>query len=140
MLGLITLVDDATNSGIAEEFLDTSKLKIAPRYEGYGRYFRIGGVVAWFGFILDGWAQHGDTPLWLLFSYDKHEQLQEAGLVDTEVVKWRTKDGRYCIPIALPTAVDYDTVLDSVVDSLKRIAERLKSTGSGASGDEEREE
>lgn len=37
VLGLITLVDDATNSGIAEKFLDTSGLKKAPRYEGYGR-------------------------------------------------------------------------------------------------------
>ena len=125
MLGLITLVDDATNSGIAENFLDTSKLKTAPRYEGYGRNIRIGGVVAWFGFILDGWAQHGDTPLWLLFSYDEYEQLQEAGLADAKVVKWRTKDGKYCIPIALPAEVDYDEVLDSVVTSLEEIAGQL---------------
>ena len=137
MLGLRTLVDDATNSGISEEFLDTSRLKITPRYEGYGRYIRIGGVVAWFGVILDGWAQHGDTPLWLLFTYSEHERLQEAGLADTRVVKWRTKDGRYCIPIALPTEVDYDEVLDSVVASLKSIAERLKSTGPGTLEDEE---
>ena len=140
MLGLITLVNDATNSGIAEKFLDISKLKISPRYEGYGRHIRIGDVDAWFGFILDGWAEHGNTPLWLLFSYNEYERLREAGLAETQVVKWRTKDGRYCIPIPLPTGVEYDTVLDSVVASLKSIAERFESSDPGTPEGEEREE
>ena len=140
VMGLITLIDDVVSSGIADNFLDTFRLKTAPRYEGYGRNIRIGGVVAWFGFILDGWAQHGSTPLWLLFTYSEYEQLQKSGLADTRVVKWRTKDGKFCIPIALPTGVEYDAVLDSVVASLKHIAERLKSTGADMLEDEEREE
>ena len=125
VMGLITLIDDVVNSGNADNFLDTFKLKKTPRYEGYGRNIRIGDVVAWFGFILDGWAQHGNTPLWLLFAYSEYEQLQESGLADTKVVKWRTKDGKYCIPIPLPTGLEYDAVLDSVVASLKEIADQL---------------
>ena len=61
-------------------------------------------------------------------------------MAETQVVKWRTKDGRYCIPIPLPTGVEYDTVLDSVVASLKSIAERFESSDPGTPEGEEREE
>ena len=125
MLGLIRLVDDATNRGITNGFLNTDKLKKVPRYEGYGRFIRLGNVQAWFGIECAGWARHHNTPLWLLFKHDKHDQLKQAGLADRMVdFKWR-----FFIPIELPTAVDYDAVLDSVVDSLKSIAEKLDSFG-----------
>ena len=78
---------------------------------------------------MDGWAVHGTTPLWLLFTEDKHKQLQDARLTDMKVVRWRTGDWRYCIPIELPTGVEYDAALDSVVASLKRIAEQLMDSG-----------
>ena len=129
MMGLIKLVDSATDRGCSIGFLDISGKLKSPRYEGYGRHLKIGGVDAWFGFITDGWAVHGTTPLWLLFTGDKHRRLQESGLADTKVVKWRTGDGRYCIPIELPTGVDYDAVLDSVVASLKSIADQLTVSG-----------
>jgi len=128
LLGLITLIDEATDRGCAVGFLDTrGKLK-SPRYEGYGRYLKIGGVDAWFGFILDGWAVHGSTPLWLLFTSDKYKQLNDARLTDSKVVKWRTGDSRHCIPVELPTGVEYDAVLDSVVASLKSIADQLEAS------------
>ncbi len=139
VLGLIPLVDDTINSGVADKFLETTG-RIALRYEGYGRHIQIVGVKAWFGFILDGWAQHGTTPLWLLFTYDEYERLQEAGLAETQVVKWRTKDGRYCIPIEFPTGVEYDATLDSVVASLKGIAEQLSSTAPSQSVEPEQEQ
>ncbi len=125
MLSLITLVDDATNRGVNYGFLSTDRLKKAPRYEGYGRFIRLGGVQAWFGIECAGWARHYNTPLWLLFKHDKHEQLKQAGLTDKMVdFKWR-----FFFPIELPTAVTYDIVLDSVVDSLKSIAEELDPSG-----------
>ena len=139
VLSLIPLVDDTVNSGKADGFLDNSRTSINLRWEGYGRRIQIGGVSAWFGFILDAWAEHGSTPLWLLFSYGDYERLQEAGLAETHVVKWKTSDGRFCIPIKLPTEVDYDEVLDSVVASLKQIAGRLNSTDFDILEDEERE-
>ena len=37
-------------------------------------------------------------------------------------------EGRYCIPVELPTGLEYDAVLDSVVDSLKCIADQLKNS------------
>ena len=129
VLSLIPLVDDAVNSGKADGFLENSRTSINLRWEGYGRRIQISGVNAWFGFILDAWAEHGSTPLWLLFSYGDYERLQEAGLAETHVVKWKTSDGRFCIPIALPTEVDYDEVLDAVVASLKHIADQLEDPG-----------
>lgn len=126
MLSLIALVDDATDRFCDAGLPDTSKLFKAPRYEGYGQYIRIGGVKAWFGYIFDGWAQHENTPLWLLFESNTLEYLEKTGLADTRVVQWRTKDWRYCIPIVLPTRVERETALDSVVASLKSIADQLK--------------
>ncbi len=128
VLGLITLIDEATDRGCVDGFLDIGGMMKSPRYEGYGRHMRIGSVAAWFGFVMDGWAVHGTTPLWLLFTEDKHKELQEAGLADAKVVKWRTGDRRYCIPVELPTGVEYDAVLDSVVDSLKSIADQLTAS------------
>ena len=124
MLNLITLVDDATNRGCAVGFLDISGMNKAPRYEGYGRYLKIGGVETWFGIECAGWARHHDTPLWLLFKHDKHAQLRQAGLADRMVdFRWR-----FFVPIALPTGVEYDVVVDSVVTSLERIAEQLMAS------------
>ena len=37
-------------------------------------------------------------------------------------------EGRYCIPVALPTGVEYDVVLDSVVASLRSIADQLMAS------------
>ena len=134
VLGLITLIDEATDRGCVDGFLDIGGMMKSPRYEGYGRHMRIGGVAAWFGFVMDGWAVHGTTPLWLLFTEDKHKELQEAGLADTKVVKWRTGDRRYCIPIELLTGVEYDAVLDSVVASLKSIADQLAAQAPNTQG------
>ena len=124
MLNLITLVDDATSRGCGKDagFLNIDGLKKSPRYEGYGRHIRISGVEAWFGYIFDGWARHGRTPLWLLFKYDEHEKLKQAGLTDRAVdFGWRL-----CMPIDFPTGEEYGDLLDSVVASLKSIADQLK--------------
>ena len=135
MLNLITLVDDATNRGCSKDagFLNIDGLKKSPRYEGYGRHIRIGGVEAWFGYIFDGWARHGRTPLWLLFNYDKHEELKQAGLTDKAVdFSWRL-----CLPIEFPTGEEYSDLLDSVVASLRNIAEQLDPPGPGTPEGEE---
>ncbi|MCY4412228.1 MAG: hypothetical protein OXC27_17370 [Caldilineaceae bacterium] len=128
MLSLIAFVDDSTDRGCDVGFLDIRGNDRQPRYEGYGRHMEIGGVAAWFGYIFDGWAQHENTPLWLLFKPDTLEHLQKAGLAETRVVQWRTKDWRYCIPIALPTRVERENALDSVVASLREIAEQLMAS------------
>ena len=131
MLGVAQLVDVAAHRATSRAVTDTRKwastdgLKkiIQPRRTGYGRFIRIGGVKTWFGIHFGGWARHGDTPLWLSFDY--HEQRKLANLTD-EVFEI---DWKYCIPIALPATVENDAALDSVVASLKRIAEQLDPPG-----------
>ena len=131
MLGLAQLVDDAARRAINQEEEDkkrwasTDRLRkiIQPRRTGYGRFIRIGGVKTWFGIHFGGWARHGDTPLWLSFDY--HEKPKLANLTDDVFeIDWK-----YCIPIALPAEAENEAALDSVVASLKRIAEQLDPPG-----------
>ena len=69
--GLRRLINDATRCGKTEGFLFTQNLKVTPRPHGYGRYVHIGSKTkglagAWLG-VHDGlWAQHRETPLWLV--------------------------------------------------------------------------
>ena len=76
MLSLIALIDDATQRGCEAGFLNIKGKDKSPRYEGYGRHLKIGNVDAWLGYIFDGWALHGITPLWLLFEHDSYELLR----------------------------------------------------------------
>ena len=85
---------------------------------GYGRYIRIGGVDTWFGIHFSGWAEHCDTPLWLSYWRGYHEQLKQTELT-TKMIEI---DDRFCIPIPLPTADQYNAVLNSVVSSLESVA------------------
>ena len=122
MLGLPRLVDDATNRLKKDGLVSTKGLKVTPWKTGYGRFISLGGVALWFGIHIEGWARYSDTPLWLSIN-PKYagEKLAQANLLDMTVeLGWRRG-----LPIALPTGVEYDAVLDSVVASLKRIAERF---------------
>ena len=71
MLNLRQLVDEATVRAREGGFVDTYRLTVTPRPDGYGRYLRIGierraGV--WLGISFTFWAKHRETPLWLDFS------------------------------------------------------------------------
>ncbi|MDE0197236.1 MAG: hypothetical protein OXK78_03520 [Caldilineaceae bacterium] len=152
MLGMRRLVNDAANRATnqAKEDnkkwanIDGLKLIIQARRTGYGRFIRIGGIKMWFGIHLGGWARHSNTPLWLTLDYPDQQKL------DASVVTYKI-DGKYCIPIGLPATLDcdelldslntsptdvrsseihndYDAVLDSVVASLKSIANQLKGS------------
>ena len=125
MLDVAELIDDATYHAKEGGWVDTEGLRAVSKETGYGRFIRIGGVETWFGIHLGGWAQHYDTPLWLSYWKGYHEQLEQAGLTTKQVVI----DDRLCIPIPLPTAGQYNAVLNSVVDRLKEIAERLMVSG-----------
>ena len=126
MLGLPQLVDDATNRLRSAGVVSLGRLRITPLRKGYGRYIRLGGIVTWFGIHFPAWARHSDTPLWLSFYDGLPERLRQAGQADRTI----KIEGKYCIPIEFPTGVEYDTVLDSVVDSLKSIVEQLDPPGS----------
>ena len=114
MLNIARFVDAATIRAKGDGWIGLEGMIVKPQKTGYGRFIRIGGVKAWFGIHIGGWARYSDTPLWLRFDYHERERL--ASLTnDVFEIDWR-----YYIPIALPSTLDDEAVLDSVVDSPKK--------------------
>ena len=106
VLNLIDLVNDATDRALATDWADASRLRVTPQWFGYGRYFRLGDVIVWFGVHFQHWGETGQTPLWL--------QPQEGDYL------WH--------PIDLPTGVEYPDILDHVVNQLDITAQYLKES------------
>ena len=104
VLNLNRLVDDATDRAIKTDWAEAGG-RATPQRFGYGRYFRFGGVSVWFGVHFVHWAETGQTPLWL--------QPQQGDYL------WH--------PIDLPTGVEYDNVIDRVVEQLHLTGQLLKS-------------
>ncbi len=124
MRDLRRLVDDATARGKREGFLDATGLRVTPQAPGYGTYLRIGtsqcaGV--WLGVHSDHWADHRETPVWLVV-YPWRDTLSR------EQVRERTgrmAAGTSAIPIWLRTGVEYAEVLDHVVEQLREISDLI---------------
>ena len=120
--GLRRLVDDSISCGRSAGFLKPKSVA-AGGGGGYGRRIQLGGVAAWLGIEVFSWAQYCNTPLWLRFGRDKHSQLKQARLTNEMFDPGTGWDFR--IPIELPAGVDYDEILTSVVNRLKKIAGQL---------------
>lgn len=115
MLDMQRLVTDATARGRQGGFVTIKGLNVRPQIYGYGRYLGLGkdGVwaEAWFGVHYELWAQQEETPLWLHFT---------GGASTAE-----EKLGKRNYGFTLPVSVEYDTVLDSVVEELSSVAVAL---------------
>ena len=92
MLNLTGLVNDATERIIANGWADVSRSRVASRWHGYGRNFRIHDLMLWLGIDFELWVLHGQTPLWLQIT-----------------------DGKDFEPIHIPTNAERFEVLESVV-------------------------
>ena len=111
------LVADATERGRQDGFVNTEGRAVAPQAYGYGRFLRLGKndawvAAAWFGVHYRLWTRQKETPLWLQFSSRS-----------ATLTKERLGDQNY--GFTLPTGVEYDAVLDSVVKELKNVADTL---------------
>ena len=120
MIGLRRLIDDATARAHRRGFVSTTRLKVVPQVYGYGRFFRLGKgcgewlTKPWFGIHHGLWVSKQETPLWLAF-HGEHGRLAQKKLGD-----------RY-YGFTLPTGVEYEEVLDSVVDQLREVGDTLGS-------------
>ena len=102
------------------------------RYIGIGEYLghgdRTGSV--WFGISFKHWARHRKTPLWLLLMYDSPREvpptLKELERTDPPELIYENAQAMW-ISIDLPTDVEYDEVLDAVVERLRYVAELIGS-------------
>ena len=119
MLGLRTLIDEATRRGRRARWISTSGLAVTAQQTGYGRYITLFGAGAWFGYRFELWAQRSETPLWLDF--------RNYGDVKLPEIRRRLNlaSGDRFVPIHLPIGVEYDAVLDAVVEKLKSIGQKI---------------
>ena len=106
MLNLVQLIDDATQRATAKGWADTTGLRITPQWYGYGRYLRLRGIEAWFGINFQYWASNGSSPLWIR----------------------NYSDGLWYW-VHLPTGMEYQEVLDYVVDQLDHFTEIVAGQG-----------
>ena len=117
------LIDEATERGIEQGWVDRKGLRATPRSYGYGRYIRLLGAVVWFGVNLERFEETANSPLWVNSQYSFQPIATElAGKLDLQDSYW--------VPIVLKRGVEYPAMLDGVVDSLKRIADVIYETRS----------
>lgn len=115
------LVDDATDRGREAGWLTRVSVRTPWRY-GYRRRFTLFGARAWFQVDFGSWAQRGETPLWLRFTQTSAKG--EVGLPAIRRALQLPSDARH-VPIHLPVGVEYDAVLDDVVDQLECIGRTI---------------
>ena len=127
------LVDDATERAVAQGYADISGQRVTPMPNGYGRYLLLRGGGAWFGIDSDLWSSYLETPLWLRFSDWGERNRTPWTKTRTALLRLMREDppecfenaGEMLVPIALRTGVEYDAVLDAVVERLREIADLI---------------
>ena len=132
MLQINQLVDDAVERARTTAWLSVENMRSTPQRDGHLRYFRLGGVLMWLAVNFVYWSRYRETPLWLGF---QNGALGENwGLPDNiyqrlAPLRKETPPGyveaEKSIPVMLPTGVEYEAVLSSVVKRLEYVAKLL---------------
>ncbi len=126
------LIDDATERVRELGWVSTERLARTPWQQGYGRYIQLAGVYAKFDINFDYWAERGDTPLWLWLynTNDLDEEAIGSRLATYAVEKTGSElSDDWVLPVILPTGVEYETVLGTVVDTLIDVGKAINPDG-----------
>lgn len=141
LMTLKELIDRIVARANADGLVSTKDLGSRLTLDGYGRWTALGvreeasrakGEVAGACLCLHytAWSRHRETPLWL--ELDEWE-----GTLPLEEVRKRLgnaivvgTDGTYLVPIDLPTGVERDQVVDSVLAELRELAHRIAGVAS----------
>lgn len=133
LVNLSRAIDRIVDRAKAEGLVSTKGLRAAATRQGYGRWIRLGVrkdgswvddcfVGARLGLHYGAWSQYRETPFWLYLSEWK-------GTLKIEKIRKRLGDdvltGTQLVPIHLPTGVELDDVVDSVVGQLCDLAHRI---------------
>lgn len=133
ILQLGTIVREVVDLAVIENVLSVKSLKPQAGWERIGRYARIGndeGPGVWLGAHFPLWKAHGRSPLWLVFAQDWFGQAQE---VRPLLEPWAIRQGlltsaslkEFAVALDLPAGQEKAGVIQSLVDTLKDIAEVL---------------
>ena len=131
--GLQRLVDEAlrslVDSGLADDMGGAGHSAFS-----HGRYVTIGGARAWVGIYYPLWAAFRPPPLWLQLLPNAargmpievtRRRLAPLGLREPpELLEGDSinRAGHVFVPIMLPVGVEYEVVLDAVVERLTEVA------------------
>ena len=132
ILNLERLVDDVS-SRIFEETDWAERGRMQKRWEGGPyQYMTFADLPAWFGVNYWHWRQYEITPLWFGLQPSAWEH-EERILQSLQPIRHqdppRYFEDEGIIPIRLRTGVEYEMVVDDVVEQLADIARLLAGTG-----------
>lgn len=131
--GLRRLIDDVV-SGRGDGWL--VKMRRGAIARGYsGRYFKFSGVERRPGLDdrlaltvhYERWAASGDTPLWLWIGAGVPVNVGDVRARFPLLVELSPQDGICEVPIHLPTGVEYEAVLDDVIQQIRTVRDMVKT-------------
>ena len=107
-----------------------------------GLYMSVAGASVWFGIHLEWWAKgtYPDTPLWLMFYRNAESESMVLDQTRVALQPLARRNPPECfehdkrdvilVPIMLPTAVEFDEVVESVVRRLGEVFHLIDNVGS----------
>ncbi len=136
LMNLHTIIGRVVARAKAAGLASTKELRTAATSSGYGQYLKLGvreegswisgrPVGAYFCLDYEAWSRWRETPLWLaLSSWEGTLPLKKVReRLRSEIVA--EQDETAFIPIYLPTGVELDDVVASVVGQLRGLANRI---------------
>lgn len=120
------LVDESTEKGVTEKWLDLRRKDGTSAWYGYGWSLQFAGTTAWFGIRWSLWRGQGATPLWLQL------QVERESVFNQVRDKLPASPGDHWIPIYLKTGVEYSVVLEDVVRQLKAVCDAVNAAKADA--------
>ncbi len=139
LMNLHTTINRAFVKAQAKGLVEPTGPAPSSKQDGYGRWLELGVLEegAWANGKRAGaclcvhytaWSRHEKTPIWLEFA----DAEDGWNVLPLKKVRKRLRDdivslgdGTHLVPIFLPTGVELDDVVDSVVDQLRNIAHRI---------------
>jgi hypothetical protein len=134
LIGLADLIPELSRSAEERRIADRKGLKEGHTWYSTGRWLKIGKAEAWLGIDHKKWSRYGITPLWIRFSDSEYRR----GPFVLEALKaWAPprlfeENGHAFIPLTILSGVARETVLEDLLDQLRRLQAALQSAAAVA--------
>lgn len=129
------LVDDLTETLVANKIASVKGLRSSAGFGWYGRYLRLNGIVCLLQFSANLWANYRSTPLWLRiygiewrYSAASREALARLEIEDPpRLIVINNEELE--VPLFMPLEEERDKVAAVLYNQIIEIAQLLKSLG-----------